>query len=415
LLKHKSVVFVFCIVVAMFLWVGLTPLKVNDTDMSYIWSVDKLEKEYANSATHIFADDTLNKKFIKTSVTIKDKPSQLKFVLDHFRYRNYKAKIKYSYDKDAIRKYFEEYNKTQTATKDAEIKYTGSNYEAVKEVNGTQVDIDKLLKAVSSETRGIKVEDYYIKPSLVLSNIEGTCNEANTYLKSSIEYTCGKSIKFEPDDITLQGSTLNLDKTRLQSFCKDLADYYDTQGQTVKLHDGSEISVQGGTYQAKVDTDAECEEVEKLLKSDKQIKGREPIMTGKTVSKYDGKYIVEVDIANQHVWVYTSDGQAVMDSDCVTGTLNKHDTPKGLFFISEMRKNYTMHGTNDNGTSYASFCNRFMRITNSGVALHDASWRGRFDGNIYTHNGSHGCVNLPVQFAKDLFDTIDNGTLVIVH
>jgi len=104
-----------------------------------------------------------------------------------------------------------------------------------------------------------------------------------------------------------------------------------------------------------------------------------------------------------------------MDSDCVTGTLNKHDTPKGLFFISEMRKNYTMHGTNDNGTSYASFCNRFMRITNSGVALHDASWRGRFDGNIYTHNGSHGCVNLPVQFAKDLFDTIDNGTLVIVH
>lgn len=414
-MKRKSVVFIFCIAIATILWVFLTPLKINGENVSNIWSVNKLEKEYADSVVPIFADGTLNKKFIKTSVTIKDKPSQLEFILDHFRYRNYTAKVKYSYDKDAIRKYFEEYNKTQTATKDAEIKYTGSNYEAVKEVNGTQVDIDKLLKAVSSETKGIKIKDYYIKPSLVLSDTESTCNEANTYLKSSIDYTCNKSFKLEPNDITFHGSTLNLDKTRLQSFCKDLADYYDTQGQTVKLHDGSEISVQGGTYQAKVDTNAECEEVEKLLKSGKQTKGREPVMTGKTVSKYDGKHIIEVDIANQHVWVYTSDGQAVMDSDCVTGTLNKHDTPKGLFFISEMRKNYVMHGTNDNGTAYASPCNCFMRVTNQGVALHDAGWRGRFGGNIYTHNGSHGCVNLPVQFAKDVFNTIDNGTLVIVH
>jgi lipoprotein-anchoring transpeptidase ErfK/SrfK len=414
LLKHKSIVFVFCIV-AIILWVFLIPLKINGEDVSNIWSVNRLEEEYADSATHIFADDTLNKRFIKTSITIKDKPSQLEFILDHFRGKVYTTDVKYSYDKDTIRNYFENYNKVQTATKDAEIKYVNNSFTTTPEVNGTQVDIDKLLQAVSTETNGIKIKDYYIKPSLVLSDVKDISNEANTYLNSSIEYTCNKSFKLEPSDITFHGRTLNLNKTRLVSFCKDLADYYDTQGQTVKLHDGSEISVQGGTYRAEVDTDAECEEIVKLLKSGNQTKGREPITTGKTVSKYDGKYTVEVDIASQHVWVYTHDGQAVMDSDCVTGKLNKHGTPTGSYTISEMRKNYTMHGTNDNGTSYASHCSCFMRITNSGVALHDANWRSRFDGNIYTYDGSHGCVNLPTKFAKDLFDTIDKGTLVIVH
>ena len=43
---------------------------------------------------------------------------------------------------------------------------------------------------------------------------ESISNEANTYLNSSIEYTCNKSFKLEPSDITLHGRTLNLDKTR---------------------------------------------------------------------------------------------------------------------------------------------------------------------------------------------------------
>lgn len=68
------------------------------------------------------------------------------------------------------------------------------------------------------------------------------------------------------------------------------------------------------------------------------------------------------------------------------------------------------------GDGYVSHCKRFMRITNTGVALHDASWHSVFGGNIYTYNGSHGCVNLPTAFALKLYDRVTTGrTMVIVH
>lgn len=135
------------------------------------------------------------------------------------------------------------------------------------------------------------------------------------------------------------------------------------------------------------------------------------MLSGKPVG-----YVVEVSIGNQHVWVYNpKTRKIVMQSDCVTGTLGSHDTPKGVFRVSEMRKDYVMHGENADGSKYESHCQRFMRLTNSGVALHDASWRYAFGGSIYKYSGSHGCINLPTNFALKLFNTIKNGTMVIVH
>ena len=49
---------------------------------------------------------------------------------------------------------------------------------------------------------------------------------------------------------------------------------------------------------------------------------------------------------------------------------------------------------------------RWMRLTNSGIGLHDATWRGRFGGAIYERDGSHGCINLPKTFAYELYDFV---------
>ena len=49
------------------------------------------------------------------------------------------------------------------------------------------------------------------------------------------------------------------------------------------------------------------------------------------------------------------------------------------------------------------------------VAFHDASWRSSFGGTIYQYNGSHGCVNLPADKAKELYHTIKVGDVVVVH
>ena len=36
-------------------------------------------------------------------------------------------------------------------------------------------------------------------------------------------------------------------------------------------------------------------------------------------------------------------------------------------------------------------------------------------GDIYINNGSHGCVNLPHNAAKEIYETVDTGTMVLVH
>lgn len=52
---------------------------------------------------------------------------------------------------------------------------------------------------------------------------------------------------------------------------------------------------------------------------------------------------------------------------------------------------------------------------NGNVGLHDASWRKQFGGDIYKKSGSHGCVNMPPEKAKELFSLIEKGDPVIVY
>ncbi len=122
-----------------------------------------------------------------------------------------------------------------------------------------------------------------------------------------------------------------------------------------------------------------------------------------------GATYVDIDIANQTV-VYYSEGVPVLSTDCVTGnTSNGNDTPKGFFHIeNKVPGKYLV------GPTWNVWADRWMRFTGN-VGLHDASWRSKFGGEIYKTNGSHGCVNLPSDVAKSLYDMVEVGTAVFVH
>lgn len=127
-----------------------------------------------------------------------------------------------------------------------------------------------------------------------------------------------------------------------------------------------------------------------------------------------GGTYVEVDISRQHVWLY-KDSVCIMDTDCVTGTKNKHDTREGYFFLTDKVRNKTLHGYNDDGSEYNSPVDFWMPF-DGGIGLHDAYWRyGVFGGDIYLTHGSHGCVNLPRNAAETIYNTIDFTTPIIVY
>ena len=118
---------------------------------------------------------------------------------------------------------------------------------------------------------------------------------------------------------------------------------------------------------------------------------------------------VEVDIDNQHLYYYKN-GNLVLDSDFVSGNYGTNDTNKGVHRLMYKTKNATLRGRN-----YASFVYYWMPFNTDGEGFHDATWRNKFGGEIYKGNGSHGCVNMPLDKAKELYNLIENDTIVIVY
>ena len=122
-----------------------------------------------------------------------------------------------------------------------------------------------------------------------------------------------------------------------------------------------------------------------------------------------GATYIDIDIENQTV-VYYQEGTPVLTTDCVTGNASQgNDTPKGFFHVlTKIPGKYLV------GPTWNVWADRWMRFTGN-VGIHDASWRSKFGGEIYKTDGSHGCVNLPCDVAKTLYDMVDVGTAVIVH
>ena len=52
---------------------------------------------------------------------------------------------------------------------------------------------------------------------------------------------------------------------------------------------------------------------------------------------------------------------------------------------------------------------------NRGEGLHDATWRQEFGGEIYKNNGSHGCINMPLDIAEKVYNAVSVGTVVEVY
>lgn len=52
---------------------------------------------------------------------------------------------------------------------------------------------------------------------------------------------------------------------------------------------------------------------------------------------------------------------------------------------------------------------------NGGIGLHDATWRSSFGGEIYKNSGSHGCINLPLKAAEEIYEHVYDGIPIICY
>jgi hypothetical protein len=189
--------------------------------------------------------------------------------------------------------------------------------------------------------------------------------------------------------------------------------------------DGKKIQVKGGNYGWTING-AELSEIvatniEEGKEADIEVPMLETAQLWNPGGQEWGKRYIDIDITEQHVRMYGDDGKVIWESDCVTGNPSeKHDTPEGVYALNSNREtgNVVLEGPEDKETlepEYVSYVTYWMPFIWNSVALHDATWRYSFGGDIYKTDGSHGCVNLPYDKAEQLYGLTKVGDVVVVH
>ena len=122
-----------------------------------------------------------------------------------------------------------------------------------------------------------------------------------------------------------------------------------------------------------------------------------------------GKTYIEVDLTNQKLYYY-QDGVLEIDTDVVTGNMKrKWNTPEGVFFVYNKQKNRVLRGPN-----YRTPV-KFWIPVRGAIGIHDAKWRDEFGGDIYLTDGSHGCVNTPMDAVEKLYEMVEIGTPCVMY
>jgi len=111
-----------------------------------------------------------------------------------------------------------------------------------------------------------------------------------------------------------------------------------------------------------------------------------------------GPVLVYVDLGRQRATVYRN-GVRIGVSTISSGK-DGHETPTGVFTILEKNKEHHSKTYNDASMPFQ------QRLTWLGVAMHA--------GNLPGYPASHGCVRLPMEFAKKLFEVTPMGGTVVI-
>ena len=152
--------------------------------------------------------------------------------------------------------------------------------------------------------------------------------------------------------------------------------------------------------------------------------------------------------------IFVKDGELVLSSYIVSGKAGKFDTPRGTFSILHKGRNVQLKGEVTVKGEYEEVplsdaeiaklraeaeaqgkdpdsvpttkkepkkedwdvtVNYWMAFVGGMYGFHDATWRSYFGGYIYTYDGSHGCVNLPLWAAETLYNNVEVGTPVFIN
>lgn len=391
------------------LWNKIT-IKSNIEDFLVI-EADDIEYSYVNTPE-------------LPKIYIKEKGEN--WLLAFFNQSSYNTDIVYDYDKDKIKKMIDTIEEFDQRLMDASIIYSSDTDSFVIKPHSYEIKIEKeqlfdlIVQAIDKRDSEVNIDKYIEQADIFQDDkaLIAAKDKANDYLNMQIRYDFGDRKELIErsvlkDFITFEGTEIVIDPEKVKIYVRELALKYDTFGKNrrFKTSKGQIITTNGGSYGWLIHrgqtVDALIEHIQ--VGENATI---EPIYSYKALirdSNDIGNSYVEIDLKEQMVYVYIN-GQLKVSTQTVTGNVSKGNaTPTGVYPINYKERNAIL-----TGEDYASPVNYWMPF-NKDIGLHDADWRDSFGENIFETDGSNGCVNLPPNNAKNIFDLVYPGMPVIVH
>lgn len=326
------------------------------------------------------------------------------------------------------------------APKDAALAYDESvgAYKIVPEEEGNTLLADVVMEQVAKGTVNfapkVKLTDAVLaRPAVTQDDpdLAAAREQANTYLEGVIDLAMAGQVVASIDAATLaehikigKDLEVTLDAEPIVADIKERVNKMDTTGatRTYTRPDGKTFTVEGGDYGWITDSQATADKVSEALKAGKggtidiimkQNAGQAPDENGRDF----GNRFIDVDLKKQIARLYDEDGKVIWKSDIVSGLpKDGRDTPTGTYYIKTNDGASTLRGYKPDGSKdYETKVDYWMPFKDNSVGFHDASWQSKFGGKRYKTYGSHGCINLPPEKAKELHELLKVGDPVVVH
>ena len=177
-----------------------------------------------------------------------------------------------------------------------------------------------------------------------------------------------------------------------------------------------DVEVQPGTLGWSIDSEAEAANIMEDLKHGGSI-SRDVNVVGSGYGQGTndiGNSYVEVDIANQMMFIYKN-GEQVLSTPIVTGRPGTN-TIVGAYSAWGKQQNATLKGFNPRRNSnYEQPVDYWIPFDATGQGIHDANWQASFGGDAYLTSGSLGCINTPPGVMGQVYELVDLGMPVIVY
>ena len=322
----------------------------------------------------------------------------------------------------------------------ARVELTDEGYRVVEEEQGNIVDVAVGAAALAE---GLwKVESLTAEPPAVIADravmgpaltadspeIKATTDALDDYLLLPVTLDFGDGEEYaltaadirSVSDIRIRSGRVRCtpDPDKVRALTDDLADRYAYDGVFAKFRHVQDsrpyVYYRVGDNGWILNRDALAEQVLQAL-TDREAAVVAPeydcTWYWKDYYKYNkvGDTYIEISLDNQYLWAY-KDGVLVVETPVVTGSVaGRSDTRRGCFRISYKVEDVVLRGPTWN--DHVDFWMPF----DGDIGLHDSSWRDEYGGDIYLTDGSHGCINTPLQAMRIIYRNFRDNDIVIVY